>query len=64
MRNRLKRCMREAVRHSMIHIPGGWDMIFVARGSMVGADFGQIETAIQTLLQQSGLWVESVAVDE
>ncbi|MBC7263868.1 MAG: ribonuclease P protein component [Chloroflexi bacterium] len=60
LRNRLKRCMREAIRHAMRHIPGGWDMVFVARGPIRDADFQQIELAIHALLRRSELWVEPI----
>lgn len=53
--------MREAIRDLLRDIRGGWDLVFVARGPIVDADFRQIELAIQTLLRRSELWVEPIS---
>lgn len=56
VRNRIKRLLREAVRHRLPLICGGWDVLVIARQPARTADLEQIERAVGSLLERSGLW--------
>jgi len=55
VRNRAKRLLREAVRTQLPDIAVGWDLIFIARRSMVNATLDQTRAAVKQLLQRAGL---------
>ena len=55
VRNRAKRLMREAVRHRLPTIAPGWDMIWIARAGAEHAEFKDVDSAVQTLLQRAHL---------
>ena len=59
VRNRIKRRMREVVRRQRDRIPGGWDMVFIARSSMCEADFSAVERAVEQLLRRAHLLSET-----
>lgn len=58
VRNRSKRLLREAIRHRLPQIPAGWDCLFAANSAIAGADFAQVDDAVQILLRQASLWPE------
>jgi RNase P protein component len=49
--------MREIVRKRMKRgeIPGGWDVVLIARHSAHGASYAQLDEAIGSLLQRAGM---------
>ncbi len=53
VRNRVKRLLREGVR--LTPIEPGWDMLFIARGAAVTADFHTLKGAIEDLLSRAQL---------
>jgi len=55
-RNRIRRWLREAVRHAHPHLMQGHDMAFIARRSMAGKAYGAVHEAVMASLQQAGLW--------
>jgi ribonuclease P protein component len=55
-RNRSKRLLRESIRRYLPHIPAGWDCLFAANAAIAGADFAAVDAAVESLLQQAGLW--------
>ena len=55
IRNRLKRIMREAWRLHPEKRPTGYDMILVARKSLVGKTFFEAEKGLMEVLQRSTL---------
>jgi ribonuclease P protein component len=55
VRNRAKRLLREAVRSHLPDIGAGWDLIFIARRSMVTATLHQTREAVKQLLQRAGV---------
>lgn len=57
-RNRARRLLREAARHSYPHIVEGWDLVLVARRSIVDAQMQQVQQALVTLLRRADLWCE------
>jgi len=54
-RNRAKRLLREAVRSQLPDIGAGWDLIFIARRSMVTAPLDQTREAVKQVLQRAGV---------
>ena len=59
-RNRAKRLLREAVRHHLGEVAGGYNCVINARRATVSADYHDVEAAVvrslekARLLQQSG----------
>ena len=58
VRNRARRLLREAVRHRIERIQRGWDIVFVARSPIAQADYGQVDRAVEALLQRARLSIE------
>jgi len=56
-RNRARRLLREAARHLYGHMVSGWDLVLVARTSLVEAQEPQVESALRHVLGLAGLWV-------
>ena len=54
-RNRVKRLMREAVRHHQDGIVPGWDIILISRTGAENAEFKEIDAAVETLLRRAKL---------
>lgn len=57
-RNRVKRQLRESLRPLIPSIQKGWDVLFIARESIAGATFSEIDAAVQKLLHQANLFAE------
>jgi ribonuclease P protein component len=55
-RNRAKRLLREAARHLYPKIEAGWDVMLIARPSILKAEMRQVEEALIRLLKRSGLF--------
>ena len=55
VRNRVKRLLREAVRARRSDVAPGWDLVLIARTSIVGADLGRVEEALDSLLWRARL---------
>jgi ribonuclease P protein component len=53
LRNRVKRRLREAVRVRLAEIPGGWDLVFIARAPIKEAQFTAVERAVEQLLRRA-----------
>lgn len=53
VRNRVKRLMREAVRHQLPALRRGQDLVFIARPSAAGAGYAEIAETVSHLLQKS-----------
>jgi len=54
-RNRAKRLMREAARVLYPRFDPGWDMVLVARRSLLKVKSPQVEAALSTLAQRAGI---------
>jgi ribonuclease P protein component len=54
-RNRAKRRLRACLEPLIACLPGGWDLIFLARKPMDQAEFTDICSAVQLLLKRAGL---------
>lgn len=55
VRNRARRLMREVVRLHLVTIATGWDCVFVARTKTAYAQYGDVETAVLSLLKRAHL---------
>jgi len=53
VRNRVKRRLREVLR--LAPLEPGWDIIFIARPPVAGADFTNLGKSVQGLLSRAGL---------
>jgi len=63
VRNRVKRLLREAVRHRLQMIAGGWDVVLIARQPARGARFQEMDRAVFDLLRRAGLVVEGSGLE-
>jgi len=54
-RNRAKRLLREAVRARQGAIAPGWDLVFVARSPLAGANLSQVQAAVNQLLKRANV---------
>src|SRR5919202_5633780 len=54
IRNRVKRLMREAVRHQLPRIRPGQDLVFIARPAAAEATYHQIAETVAYLLRKGG----------
>lgn len=59
VRNQIKRRMREAVRLRQSVIPGGWDLVFIARSAITERTYADIARAIENLLRRANLTLNS-----
>lgn len=60
VRTRVKRLMREAVRHQLPRIRSGQDLVFIARPASAQANYAQIEETVCYLLLKTGSASERV----
>lgn len=60
-RNLIKRRLREAVRHRHPEIRQGFDLVFIARGTLANPDvsFTDVQAAIDTLLNRARLLTDA-----
>ena len=56
VRNRVKRQLREVMRHHLDEVPQGWDIVLVARPPIVEARFAEIENAVARTLARARQW--------
>jgi len=54
-RNRAKRLLRESVRLHFEEIEPGWDIVLIARRSIVDAGFHEVEDDVLSLLSLAGI---------
>jgi ribonuclease P protein component len=54
VRNRVKRRLREAVRHELPSIRPGTDLVFIARSAAAEASYWEIAEAVQAALRRAG----------
>lgn len=59
VRNRVKRRIRESVRSLLSELQGGVDVLFVARPSIVAADFARIYSTVTKLARKANLYQPS-----
>jgi ribonuclease P protein component len=54
-RNRAKRRLRAAFRPFLGKLPGGWDVLVIARPALLQAAWPEVQAAIRSVLTRSGL---------
>jgi ribonuclease P protein component len=59
VRNRVKRLLREAVRHQLPEIRRGHDLVFIARPAAREASYGQIVETVGYLLRKGSVTVRA-----
>ena len=57
VRNKIKRKLREAAARS--GVPGGWDLLIVARNEAPSANFDQLSNSMANLLRRAGVVARS-----
>ena len=62
-RNRARRLLREAARHLYGHVITGWDLVLVARSSLLKVKEPQVASVLQQVLRRAELWSPSAEVD-
>ena len=56
VRNKLKRRLKEIVRHNECYLKHGYDLVFIARKPVVNLNFQQIKKDVIKLFKKSGIW--------
>lgn len=59
VRNRVKRRLREAMRHHLNELPPGWDVVLVARPPIAEARFADIDNALAQALGRARSWLSA-----
>ncbi|MDQ0339277.1 ribonuclease P protein component [Caldalkalibacillus uzonensis] len=58
VRNRMKRLVKEAVRHQAVHIKQGYDLVIIVRKGALDADFKRLSKSFTHLLKKGKLYVK------
>ncbi len=58
-RNRARRLIREAVRHRLAQVKPGWDLVWIARPSIVEATAATVAQAIDEALRRAKLYASA-----
>jgi ribonuclease P protein component len=58
-RNRARRLIREAVRVRLPHLKPGWDLVWIARASIVEAEWATVSAAVDEVLKRSKLFANA-----
>ena len=56
-RNLVKRRLREAVRHRLAALYGGWDLVVTARPSAAGVRYPVLAAELDDLFTRAGMWI-------
>jgi ribonuclease P protein component len=55
-RNRIKRRLRESVRHKLVNLTPGWDLTISARAGASEAGYAALDAELNELLTRARLW--------
>jgi ribonuclease P protein component len=55
VRNRIKRRVREVLRHRYACLEPGWDLVVVVRPEAANATFAEIAAALESVLRRAGV---------
>jgi len=58
-RNRIRRLLREAVRHQHPAVKPGYDLVFIARPHVVGQPFNRVQDAVRDTLNRAALTLQT-----
>ena len=56
-RNLVKRRLHEAVRHRLVRLARGWDLILTARPPSAAAQYVELAAELDDLLTRAGMWI-------
>jgi ribonuclease P protein component len=56
VRSRVRRLLRETFRIHQLELAGAMDLVLVARPSIAGKGFAEVERDFLTMLRKAGLW--------
>ncbi len=56
-RNLVKRRLREAARHRLALLTGGWDLVVTARPSSAAAEYSELGAELDDLFTCAGMWI-------
>jgi ribonuclease P protein component len=56
-RNLVKRRLREAIRHQLSMLSGGWDLVVTARPSAAGAGYPVLAAELDDLFSRAHMWI-------
>ncbi|MFW5998422.1 MAG: ribonuclease P protein component [bacterium] len=59
IRNKLRRRIKEIIRHNEKYIRNGYDLVFIARKPVVNLDFFHLKKNTIYLFKKSGIWKKS-----
>ena len=62
VRNRTRRLLRDIVRRADPALTPGYDVLFIARGPIVGQPYKAVSEAVLTSLRRAGLWIGEAEV--
>ena len=54
-RNRARRLMRESFRHIKSDIPQGYDIVIIARNTISGRSFHEVDRSLRNALRRTGI---------
>ncbi len=57
IRNLVKRRLREAVRHQVAALYGGWDLVVTARPSAAGVGYPVLAAELDDLFTRADMWI-------
>tara|TARA_Y200000002_G_scaffold373982_1_gene373986 strand:+ start:227 stop:583 length:357 start_codon:yes stop_codon:yes gene_type:complete len=57
IRNKIRRQLKEIIRVNQYSINKRYDMLLIAKQTILNADFSEVETEIKELLDRIGLWI-------
>jgi ribonuclease P protein component len=57
IRNLVKRRLREAVRHQLAALSGGWDLVVTARPAAAGVGYPVLAAELDDLFTRVGMWI-------
>jgi len=63
-RNRARRLIREALRHRLPLLKPGYDLVWIARSSIIEADFASVQAAIDEVLRRGKLYEPADSVTD
>ncbi len=58
VRNRVRRVLREVVRHAAPRLKVGFDITFVARNEIVTQPYNRVNDTLEELFRRANLWQE------
>ena len=58
VRNRVRRLLREAVRHALPRLKAGFDIVFIVRNEIVNQPYSEVCQTLEQMFKRAKLWQE------